>query len=68
VIHSNDHEPAHIHVVGKGCEAKIQLEGERGLELVWQVGFGYGDMRKVMMETEARRKEFLARWREIHGG
>jgi len=25
VIYSNDHDPAHIHVLGSGREAKVQL-------------------------------------------
>ena len=28
-IHSNDHWPPHVHVIGPGCEAKVAL-GEAG--------------------------------------
>jgi len=33
VIYTNDHEPAHVHVVGKGCEAKISCQGMKGCRL-----------------------------------
>ena len=29
VIYSNDHDPAHVHVLRAGSEAKIQLVGEQ---------------------------------------
>jgi hypothetical protein len=67
VIYLNDHEPAHVHVVGRGCEAKVQLEGPTGPELVWQAGFGYGDLRQIMAEVQRERDRLLARWRDIHG-
>lgn len=34
VIYSNDHDPAHVHVQGAGCEAKVQLVGEAPC-LIW---------------------------------
>ncbi len=67
VIFSNDHEPAHIHVVGAGCEAKVQLNGEMGLTLVWHVGFKPADMRRIMAEVLKERATLLAKWDEIHG-
>ena len=68
VIYTNDHEPAHVHVVGKGCEAKVQLSGEDGLSLVWHAGFTRSDLRKVLIEAQAERRRLLGKWREIHGG
>lgn len=38
VIFSNDHSPAHVHVLGQGGEAKIVLEGPDGIRLDWCVG------------------------------
>jgi hypothetical protein len=67
VISLNDHAPAHVHVVGNGSEAKVQLDGPHGLELVWQHGFGQGEMRRVMDEVLRERARLLERWREIHG-
>ena len=67
VIYSNDHEPAHVHVLGKGCEAKVQSDGPAGLALIWQVGFAANDLRRVMDETMRERARLLLRWREIHG-
>ena len=67
VIYTNDHEPAHIHVVGKDCEAKIQLSGDDGLELTWAIGFNNSDLRKIMVEVAKERSVLLTKWREIHG-
>ena len=30
VIYPNDHRPAHVHVMGGGCEAVFNLSGEQG--------------------------------------
>ena len=30
VIYPNDHRPAHVHVIGGGCEAVFNLSGEQG--------------------------------------
>jgi hypothetical protein len=66
VIYSNDHDPAHIHVLGAGREAKIQLVGE-GPHLIWQVGFSPADLRRVMQEVRAERFRLLQRWKDLHG-
>lgn len=67
VIFSNDHEPAHVHVVGPKAEAKVQLSGSDGLTLLWQFGFGHHQMRRIMVEVQRERSALLGRWREIHG-
>jgi hypothetical protein len=67
VIFSNDHDPAHIHIVGPGSEAKVQLAGTNGLTLIWQHGFHPAEMRKVMVEVALRREMLLQRWNDIHG-
>jgi Fe2+ or Zn2+ uptake regulation protein len=30
VIYSNDHRPAHVHVMGRGCEAVFRLHAPSG--------------------------------------
>jgi hypothetical protein len=67
VIFSNDHEPAHVHVVGPASEAKIQLSGTNGLTLVWQHGFGRADLRRIMFEVRGQRDMLMKRWSDIHG-
>ena len=52
VIFTNDHSPAHVHVVGAGGEAKIALDP---MMLEWSDGIGRGDMRRILDETERER-------------
>lgn len=65
VIYSNDHMPAHVHVVGSGCEAKVQLQDM--MEVVWSVGFKPSDLRRITAELAREREMLLAKWDEIHG-
>jgi len=67
VIFIDDHEPAHVHVFGDG-EAKINLVG-RGdePELVWAVGMKRSEVRRAMALVKEHRRDFAARWRQIHG-
>lgn len=66
VIYSNDHDPAHVHVLRAGCEAKIQLVGSSPT-ILWQHGFSPGELRTVLEETRKERFRLLRKWREIHG-
>ena len=66
VIYLDDHEPAHVHVIGAG-EAKINLNGaDGGPELVWAVGMSRADLRKAMRIVTDHRDQLIARWSEIH--
>ena len=67
VIYTQDHAPAHLHLVGEG-QAKVNLLGrEGGPELVYSVGVGRPELRRLMAEVDARQGEFLAHWERIHG-
>lgn len=66
VIYSNDHDPAHVHVLRAGSEAKIQLVGEQPT-LIWQHGFSPAELRRILDETRTERFRLLKRWKEIHG-
>lgn len=67
VIFTDDHEPAHVHVLGNG-HAKINLIGADGdPELIWAEGMKRNDVRRAMEIVTEHREAFLARWREIHG-
>jgi hypothetical protein len=67
VIFVDDHEPAHVHVVGDGA-AKINLSGPDGApELIANDGFKTGDLRKAMRIVTAQQAMLRARWRELHG-
>lgn len=67
VIYIDDHEPAHVHLVGDG-EAKIDL-GVVGGEplLVWSRGFSAADLRRGWRLVRDHRDELMARWEDIHG-
>lgn len=67
VIFTDDHEPAHVHVVGDG-RAKINIAGADGApELVDAVGMKSGDLRRAMRIVAGKQDYLLERWREIHG-
>lgn len=68
VIFTNDHPPAHVHVIGDG-EAKIDLVGGDGVPgLVWAEGMSRGDVRRALMLVAEQRAYLLACWERIHGG
>jgi hypothetical protein len=64
VIYLDDHEPAHVHVIGDG-EAKINLVGEP--DLVWNRGLSRGDLRHAMQAIATHREALLGKWSDIHG-
>jgi hypothetical protein len=66
-IHTDDHEPAHVHLFGDG-EMKIVIAAADGLPLaIWSVGMKRPDGRRALDVVLERQSEFLARWREIQG-
>ena len=67
VIFTDDHEPAHVHVIGDG-NAKIDLTGPDGKPvLLTNDGFKIGDLRKAMRIVTERREWLLGKWDEYHG-
>lgn len=67
-IYTDDHEPAHVHVLGDG-ELKISIRGADGMPaLIWAIGMKARLRRLAMDVVLERQEEFLARWAEIHGG
>lgn len=63
VIHTKDHKPAHIHVVGPDGEVKFELGS-------WDVldnsGFSNKTVNEIKKFLKPREKEFLEAWYEIH--
>ena len=66
VIYTLDHEPAHVHITGAG-QAKINLLGSGGLEVISSVGIKRADLRRLVAEVIDHRDEFLREWERIHG-
>jgi hypothetical protein len=68
VIYPNDHRPAHVHVIGGGGEAVINLrcpDGPVGLREVY--GLSRAAVARITGELQARLAELCAEWERIHG-
>jgi DNA-binding MarR family transcriptional regulator len=67
VIHTNDHRPAHVHVVGKGHEAIFKLHCAEGeVELRENYGFSRRELAKITDALASRLKHLCAAWSRIH--
>jgi len=68
VIYPNDHRPAHVHVIGRGCEAVFKLNCEKGPVVLRE---NYGFSRPVLSRIQTALTEHLedlcSAWEEIHG-
>ena len=65
-IHTDDHEPPHVHVLGDG-EMKVVISGAGGLpELIGAEGMKQGDIRRAMRIATEQQDYFMECWREIH--
>jgi hypothetical protein len=67
VIFKDDHEPAHVHVLGDG-DAKIRLFGDDGLPKVEEAK----RMKRPVLKRAkniVKEQQFMLmnRWKEIHG-
>lgn len=68
VIYPNDHEPAHVHVMGDGNEARFALQGAGGrVELIENYGFRSRAISRIRAALTDRQDALVQRWREIHG-
>jgi hypothetical protein len=69
VIYPNDHRPAHIHVIGGGCEAVFFLNAPSGPpELRENYGFTLKALQKVERRLAQNLASLTVEWRKIHGG
>jgi len=68
VVYPNDHRPAHVHVMGDGCEAVFQLHCPGGPpELRENYGFASRKLARIRTTLTARLRELCAAWSSIHG-
>lgn len=68
VVYPNDHRPAHVHVMGRGCEAVFKLHCPRGpVELRVNFGFSRKDLSKLCVELSANVQVLCQAWGAIHG-
>lgn len=67
VIYPNDHRPAHVHVIGNGCEAVFNLHCPAGSpELRENYGFARKDLVKIAGALADRQADLCGHWRDIH--
>ena len=68
VIYPNDHRPAHVHVIGDGCEAIFNLHCPEGPpELRENYGFSRQVLGDIKAALAADLAHLCAEWSKIHG-
>lgn len=68
VIYPNDHRPAHVHVIGKGCEVVFRLHCPEGpTELRENFGFSVQELGSIRAALVADLAYLCNEWGEIHG-
>jgi len=68
VIYFNDHRPAHVHLIGRGCEAVFDLHCRDGPpEVRENYGFSRCDVAIVESNLTASLSLLCQAWEEIHG-
>jgi hypothetical protein len=68
VIYPNDHRPAHVHVIGRGCETVLNLNCPAGpVELRENYRFSRRQISKIETELTLHVDVLCRLWEEIHG-
>ena len=68
VIDANDHRPAHVHVMGNGCEAVFNLHCPQGPpELRENYGFPEKVLKNIAAALAVNTALLCAKWGKIHG-
>jgi len=68
VIHSNDHRPAHVHVIGRGGEAVFRLDCPNGPPALREVyGMNLRQVNGIAHALLSLLDKLCADWRNIHG-
>ncbi|WP_098497117.1 DUF4160 domain-containing protein [Collimonas sp. PA-H2] len=68
VVYPNDHRPAHVHVIGNGCEAVFNLHCPHGpSELRENFGFSRKEVARIANRLDASLALLCHEWRQLHG-
>lgn len=69
VVRSNDHPPPHVHVLGKGCEARFRLNCPEGPVEIWDHDgpWTLAHLNELGAEIAVRLEDCCRLWSEIHG-
>lgn len=67
-VYLNDHRPAHVHVIGKGCEAVFNLNCPAGpVRLRENYGFSRPETARIEKTLEKHLASLCRAWERIHG-
>jgi len=64
MIHTNDHEPVHVHAYKAGGVVLIEV---RDLSVRKAINLKKADVKRAKQIVAAQRDLFLQKWEEIHG-
>ena len=68
VIYPNDHRPAHVHLIGRGCEAVFNLRCPAGsADLRENYGFSPREVRNIQRVLKNHLAALCSEWERIHG-
>jgi hypothetical protein len=68
VVYPNDHRPPHVHVIGMGHEAVIELNCQKGpVKLRENYGFSRRELTQIVEMLEGNLGQLCAAWEGIHG-
>jgi hypothetical protein len=68
VVYPNDHEPAHVHVIGANGEALFYLNCPDGpMEVRENYRFSQRQLTRIQKTLGLRLTELCAAWEKIHG-
>lgn len=67
-IYPNDHRPAHVHVIGNGCEVVVKLGCPDGPpDPRENHGFSKKELSKILTELALQLPHLCKEWKDIHG-
>jgi hypothetical protein len=67
-IYPNDHRPAHVHVIGRSCEAVFNLNCPGGpVELRENYRFSRPELAAIRKMLSESLQHLCRAWEEIHG-
>ncbi len=68
VVYPNDHRPAHVHVIGAGCEAVFNLNCPAGpAEIRENYGFSARAIPRIERVLKRHLTALCCAWEKIHG-
>lgn len=68
VVYPNDHRPAHVHVIGNGCEAAFNLNCPDGPpDPRENFGFALQELTEIQRDIQTNLVLLCIKWGEIHG-